>query len=190
MRNILIIDVQFGAALRSNSDAHVIRFNPKLNTPQGLLIRASNVIAGRVCNRLEILAHGMYFGERYSEPYMSLDTSSYGGFGINLGTPKVTIYNVNMFSILKDKVRNIILDCCGVANTQPLYRGSFGDGQLLCSKIAQHSGATVYAADEAQSGSGRRTVNNMHNEWRGNVYRFNPDGTFNLYGGNFSEFIE
>lgn len=192
MRNILIADRQFVSGLRSNRKAHLISFNAELNSPNGILLRAASIIGSRKCKRIEILAHGTYSDLRYNNPdnLSSRVCVGYGGFAISMGTPKITIDNTHVFSILYDKVKTIVLDCCAIAYTNPIFRGSFGDGQLLCSMISRQTKAVVYAADEVQYGANTSNLNNMHNRWRGNVYRFEPDGSFKNIGRDFSRFIE
>jgi hypothetical protein len=148
--SILILDESLGTNSSTNRQ-RVIRFNRQTANPEALLAAVVILTGHTRLRHLEIMAHG-----RESMVYDDLQQRSriFGGLGIKMGMPVISLTNASMFSVLNGHVDNIILHSCGIANTETSENyGSvnlMGDGRLLCSYIAAYSGANVFAADITQ----------------------------------------
>jgi hypothetical protein len=108
-----------------------------------------------------------------------------GGYGLQFTGDNVTSANVSNLRILRGSVRNIVVFACAAADVGPRARNTAVDGALLCSEMAAHSGATVYASSATQwyTRSVARDVINF-GFWEGNVYRFDPTGHRSIVESN------
>jgi hypothetical protein len=119
---------------------------------------------------LSVHAHG--FG---MEPYG-------GGYGVALCREGLTLETIGLLSPLRGHVRGgIFFFSCGVAHVAPDLRWSNGavsrgNGNLLCSRIAQTTAAPVYACEETQYST--VLLNGTFAEFplRGIVWAYDPTG--------------
>jgi hypothetical protein len=128
-----------------------------------------------------INAHG-YYASVDDGP--TFDPGGYGGqrthlipgFGIAIGTG-IRQANAYIFGKLAPYVDKIIINSCGVAGiSNP--GGSDGDGNLLCSSIAQHAKALVQASQSLQKpNSIFREDPGFIDDWEGVVLTYASDGS-------------
>jgi len=115
--------------------------------------------------RLSILCHGYE------------DTSGRGGYGLQLGKDDLTLRNVNLWGGIYRKVNWLYVYSCAAADVAPGRRGTHGDGQLLCSRLAFYTGSYVRAGSATQWYQIRGTSREIDfGRWEGWVYTFAPNG--------------
>jgi hypothetical protein len=121
--------------------------------------------------KLIIMAHGFASG-------------GHGGYGIQLGQEGITLGTVDLFASpnLRGKIKSIILYSCAAAETAPGKRMTGGDGNLLCSRLADRTKAYVIASSTFQiytyGGSSNQPIN--FGSWEGDVYLYGPNGNRRL----------
>ncbi|HWB87415.1 MAG TPA: hypothetical protein VG675_24945 [Bryobacteraceae bacterium] len=81
---------------------------------------------------------------------------------------------VELFSPWRGKVKLIELLCCGIAYIQPGHSGGWGDGNLLCMKLAQITQAYVLAPTAHQDFSDKDGFHFLN--WQGTVLLYGPSG--------------
>jgi hypothetical protein len=100
-----------------------------------------------------------------------------GGFGIKIGKG-IRRVDTPLFAKVKGYVDEIYILACQAANDPIPGSLGDGDGMQLCSEIARHSGAYVYASDVDQSpGIRDRYKYGRIDGFEGRVYRWGPNGT-------------
>jgi hypothetical protein len=103
-----------------------------------------------------------------------------GGMGVSVGAEGIRHYNVQLWSAIRGRAKNIVIYACAAADTQLGNEGTLADGKYLMGALALHTGATVFAATGVQY---MRTYNNLcngrfiHPKWSGQLFRFPPDGS-------------
>lgn len=130
------------------------------NMPPDLLLSTVSLKVGEKMKCLIINCHGFTNKRRQ------------GGFGLDIGSG-ITLEETKYFSFVKGLFNCIILPNCQVSRVTK--KGTYGDGKLLCSKIAIASGAYVIAPVFTQirpSGLPRYYMD----KFEGLVRRFNPSG--------------
>lgn len=124
--------------------------------------------------RARIMAHGVW-----PDPAPGSRTHTPGGMGAWFCKEKLTLDTIPFFSPwlgLGDGgpyVKEIYLLICGIAYINKGLEGKIGDGNLLCFRFAQITGATVFASTSIQDYD-PRTLN--FGEWEGNVLTYGPTG--------------
>jgi len=138
--------------------------------------------ASKPLDALHILCHG------YESHVNLADQSSVpdavGGFGLQLCTEGLTLYNATLTARWRGRVNRIVVFACAPADTGRGNEGTGGDGRRLCGELALWSNAEVIAARDTQYYDtvparypGNRTVGNTidFGAWEGPVYSFTPD---------------
>jgi hypothetical protein len=118
-------------------------------------------------DELRILAHGFE------------NASGEGGYGIQLGNEGIEPWNVQRWSALAGKISNIILFSCGAARIATGSGGGFGDGNVLCSRLAFYTQSYVVASTATQLYSGPGYVWDStidFGDWEGTVLTYGPTG--------------
>jgi hypothetical protein len=121
---------------------------------------------------LHIIAHG------FERPDSS--GSLAGGWGINICREGINIHTVERFSRWNGLIDNILIFSCAIANTAPnATPEGEGDGNFLCYRLAQITGAYVFASTANQiylhnntDGRGIDVGN-----WEGVVFGYAPNGS-------------
>lgn len=125
---------------------------------------------GSKLDKLFIMCHG--YGESIASRVRGIDGFS-GGFGLQLGSEDVTIETVNLWSSIRNKVKDIIVYACAAAEVSSLRDESDGDGRLLMTQLAEITNANVYASENIQY---YYTEMMEFGWWDGSLYRFTPKG--------------
>jgi hypothetical protein len=120
---------------------------------------------------LHIIAHG------FERPDSS--GSLAGGWGINICREGINIHTVERFSRWNGLIDNILIFSCAIANTasNATPHGE-GDGNYLCSRLAQITGAQVFASSSNQSYH-HDTSDGLGisvGRFEGSTYVYTPDG--------------
>jgi hypothetical protein len=106
--------------------------------------------------RVKILCHGvgvpLYVRQRADVPFGGDKQTvlSQGGLGLVFCEEGVALNNVHEFRLWRDKVKKIDIMGCGAAYITPGYEGKYGDGNLLCMRLAQWTKADVRASTAGQ----------------------------------------
>lgn len=145
-----------------------------------LEVTARRARQSRKLARLHILCHGFEsnwdLGGRMSLP------SAHGGFGLQLGTEGLSLFNYGLTSAWKGLVDEIVLFACAPADTYHGNTGTWGDGKRFCGYLALTSGARVIAARDTQYYNDDSGPIDFH-DWEGPVYQFSdasPEGSIIL----------
>jgi hypothetical protein len=95
--------------------------------------------------------------------------------GIGLGHEGIFASNVWLWKAIEGHARTIVVYSCLAARTTRDMTGTFGDMKYLMGALAIHTGAHVYAADEAQTADVQKDdVDFGH--WEGALFEFPPSG--------------
>lgn len=138
-----------------------------------LLSRIAEAGKNKPVQALFIIAHGVETNWNFRDGVCH-DPSS-GGRGIALGEG-VRHTNVSNWTILCNRVRNIVVYSCGAANTADGNQGSEADGYYLMGALAIHTNADVYASSSIQIYNQNRGGVIRMGQWEGEVFRFPPTG--------------
>jgi hypothetical protein len=111
---------------------------------------------------LKILAHG------YESDF------SQGGYGIQFCKEDLTLSTIEQFKVLFEWLDWIDIYSCGAAFITPGCEGSQGDGNLLCSRLAQFLGSPVRASTAAQVYDSADPID--FGAWEGTVLTYGPKG--------------
>lgn len=103
-----------------------------------------------------------------------------------IGNDRITIYNVNLFSIIQDKFDEIYITACGVA---------WGfTGTTFCKQLSRLTNAIIHASMQDQEGEPinvfRKKLRNKIDPFEGPVYTHYPDGCIEKsikYSGEYVE---
>jgi hypothetical protein len=125
---------------------------------------------------LKIIAHGFTTPQAglatgYSSP--TVTEYSQGGMGIQLGQEAITLQTVSKFRHLFEWLDWTDIRSCGAAYITPGYEGRIGDGNILCSRLAQALGCPVRASTATQYD---RLGNLNGTAWEGTVLTYGPKG--------------
>jgi hypothetical protein len=117
--------------------------------------------------RLRIMAHG------YTGP-----GGSQGGGGVQFCREDINLGTLNLLAPLHGKFTDgVDLYACGVAFITPGYEGRSGDGNVLCSRLAQILGTYVRASTATQRYSlGTEPTGLDFGRWEGTVLTYGPRG--------------
>jgi hypothetical protein len=141
----------------------------------------------RPLDALHIFCHG--YEANWNLGNQTCTPNAAGGFGLQLCSEGLTLFNASLTARWKDRVKRIVLFACAPADTGPGNAGTGGDGRRLCGEIALWSGAEVIAARDTQyyntvaaNYSASRSIGNTidFGAWEGPVYSFTasqPYGT-------------
>lgn len=92
---------------------------------------------------------------------------------LQLGREGVQYDTLGRWKVIKNRVKDIILYSCSVAQVDEGKAGSWRDGRRFGCKFAEVTGANVYAGNDVQWYSHKQL--NFKN-WEGDLLRFSPDG--------------
>lgn len=115
---------------------------------------------------LQIMAHG-------------IEEDGEGGFGIELCKDNLTQDTVHQLRPLQGKVDKIVLLSCAAAQVASNRRGSDGDGELLCKRIAMTTRSWVKAStyeQEYKVWSWEKSWGTDFGNWEGDCWWFSPHG--------------
>jgi hypothetical protein len=105
-----------------------------------------------------------------------------GGYGVALCQEGLTLQSIGLLAPLHGQIHGgIVLFSCGAAHIAPtlLYpdgRVLFGDGNILCSRLAQITGTWVRAGTMDQNGILALDGTLGSTPWRGVVLNYAPSG--------------
>jgi hypothetical protein len=99
------------------------------------------------------------------------DVLSQGGSGLQLCQDDVNLTTLALWQPAKGLLDWIEIHGCGAAYITPGCEGGPGDGNLLCSRFAQITGASVQASTATQYVAGGGDI-----PWTGSVYTYGPSG--------------
>jgi hypothetical protein len=127
---------------------------------------------------LKILAHG------YETPGLPLATGwsttrestqgySQGGSGIQFCKEGLTLHTIALFKPLFEWLDWTDIYSCGAAFITPGHEGRYGDGNILCSRLAQILGSPVRASTATQYYDPDGT---NFGAWEGTVLTYGPKG--------------
>ncbi len=135
---------------------------------------------GNIC--LKIMAHG--YESYYSKVIMGdgprvcgsqiVTEHSQGGFGIQFCKEYILHKNINLWKQVARKMKKIIIYSCGAAYITPGSNGGDGDGNVLCYRLAQNTGAYVRASTASQMYWAWPNIN--FSDWEGVVLDYGPAG--------------
>ena len=117
-------------------------------------------------NAVHIMCHG-------------IEENEVGGYGLLLCKEELTNNTVHMLRPLKGNVSKIVLLACAVAHTAKGNTRLDGDGELLCRRVAQTTGAWVKAStfrQEYYTFSFKKGFGNDFGNWEGDCWWFSPSG--------------
>jgi hypothetical protein len=99
---------------------------------------------------------------------------SQGGAGVQFCKENLTLTTLTRFSPLRGLLKGIDLLACGAAYITPGFEGREGDGNVLCSRLAQVTQTYVRASTATQTYYGLPTID--FGEWEGTVLTYGPSG--------------
>jgi hypothetical protein len=127
---------------------------------------------------LGIIAHGsgspyLPLATGWSSRRESMDAVSQGGAGLQFGRDGINLDTVVHFKALYDWLDWTDILSCGAAFITPGHEGRYGDGNLLCSRLAKATGAPVRASTATQIYD-QQTME--LGAWEGTVLTYGPKG--------------
>jgi len=96
---------------------------------------------------------------------------AHGGYGLELTADHVTLANVRQFHVLAGKLWAIAVRGCAAARIDIGHAGTYGDGNMLCSRLAQVTQAYVQASTALQQYNASGFL-----PWQGTVLLYGPRG--------------
>jgi hypothetical protein len=174
MSDLIVRDMRLQGQRPAGIEVLEVDENTPLDWPINWLHSRASAHGGQV--RVRIMAHAAGF-------YSAATVGSYGGLqpqysqggagvqfcqqGINLGT-------IAKFSRLHGKLAQIEILGCGAAYITPGREGKDGDGNVLCSRLAQITGASVRASTALQRYDNTGPID--FGRWEGTVLTYGPSG--------------
>lgn len=131
--------------------------------------------------RLKILAHGyetpltpaLPLATGFSTTFEPVEGNSQGGYGIQFCNEGLNLNTIGMFKMLFEWLDWTDIYSCGAAYITPGHEGHFGDGNILCSRLAQTLGCPVRASTATQYYDPKDTD---FGQWEGTVLTYGPKG--------------
>ena len=126
--------------------------------------------------RLHILCHG--FENNWNLGAGMCTPSAHGGFGLQLGTEGLSLFNYGLTAAWNGLVDEIVLFACAPAETYAPNVGTWGDGSRFCGYLALTTGARVIAGRDTQYYHHTNGPIDFR-DWEGPVFEYsgaNPDG--------------
>lgn len=123
-------------------------------------------------NELLVMCHGFEANWDLGRQMSTMQQA--GGFGLQLCTEGLTLYNVWLVRNWKGLIRRITVYACGPADTGPGNEGTAGDGRRFMGEMALWSSAEVIGARNTQMYSWSSSQPIDFGAWEGPVYRFDP----------------
>jgi hypothetical protein len=99
--------------------------------------------------------------------------------GVAVGKEAIKAHNVQMWTAIRNRVKNIVVYACSSAKTAPGTEGTLRDGQYVMGALAIHTNAVVFAADQKQLYDTYRDLKRgviHYVEWQGELRWFEPSG--------------
>lgn len=147
-----------------------VNFDTPLSWPILWVTQKARELKGSI--RVRLMAHGIVTplaNGKYSQ----------GGYGMEFCKEGINLDTLSQFSAWAGLIRQIDLFSCGVAYITPGFEGKKGDGNFLCSRLAQTTKAAVRASTATQTYF-LWQYNSNHldfGQWEGTVLTYNPDGS-------------
>lgn len=101
-------------------------------------------------------------------------TWSQGGSGLQFCKENLRLATLPRFAALRGLLKGIDLLACGAAYITPGFEGKDGDGNVLCSRLAQITQSYVRASTATQMYYGLPAID--FGEWEGTVITYGPSG--------------
>lgn len=127
---------------------------------------------------LKILAHGfetpgLPLATGFSTTRESTQGSSQGGYGIQFCKEGLNLHTIVKFRALFEWLDWTDVYSCGTAFITTGHEGRYGDGNILCSRLAQNLGCPVRASTATQIYDPKGT---NFGAWEGTVLTYGPKG--------------
>jgi hypothetical protein len=178
MHQILIIrDVRLHGVKPKGNEVLEVDENTPLKWPVAwALDRAKHYHSSYVW--LKILAHGygtptLPLATGYSSTYASSSTVTQGGSGLQFCKEGVSLATIGAFGPLAEWLDWIDICSCGTAFITGGNEGRHGDGNVLCSRLAQITQAPVRASTATQTYD---PTTMDFGAWEGVVLTYGPKG--------------
>lgn len=183
-KNVIVHDVLLDGSPPLGYAATILSINLSPSPIEYIfnLVLQKALLIGGIQN-LYVMCHG-YSGSNIATQ-QSADT---GGFGLQLGSNGFFISDAPKSSVLKGKVKRIIIYACAAADDSSKSVDPKFDGKRFMGELAYYTGAYVVASDKIQwynrvtiahpfSYIGGMGDENMMDfgKWEGNVYEFPPN---------------
>jgi hypothetical protein len=179
MQELIIRDVRLQGGKPRGTEVLEVDENTPLDWPVLWTKGKSDAYGGDAY--LRIAAHGYETAVMDHLPLATgfqkrVESVSYsqGGSGIQFCKENITLSTLSRFSLLRGLLKGIDLLACGAAYITPGFEGKEGDGNLLCSRLAQIANTFVRASTATQLYYGLPTIN--FGEWEGTVLTYGPTG--------------
>ena len=190
MQELIIRDVRLQGIRPAGQEVLEVDANTPMEWPVNWAKLKSALYRGDVS--LKILAHGFeqWIGKnRFDQnatwatggnvrslppPRPSPSIYSQGGAGIQFCSDNLRLSTLSKFAPLRGLLKGIDLMGCGAAYITPGFEGTDGDGNLLCSRLAQITQCYVRASTATQVYLMLPTVD--FGVWEGTVFTYGPSG--------------
>lgn len=165
---MVLTDAQFADFAPADSSFKVAFY--KDTDTSVLFSSTARQIRSNKITKIYMLVHGISAVSNGSSMGMSMEgdyslPAGISGYGLSMGSLPVCIDNVHLFRAWRGSgLQTIVMRSCSPAVGNGM--GGWGDGRTMCQRIADHTGATVYASDTDQT---------IGTNWQGNLYRFKPN---------------
>jgi hypothetical protein len=173
MQDLIIRDVRLEGSRPPGKEVLEVDANTPLDWPVLWTSSKSSLYRGDVC--LKIMAHGFETrtGFLAGSRGNTLAVYSQGGAGVQFCKEGITLGTLGKFSVLRGKVKKIEIYGCGAAYITPGCEGREGDGNVLCSRLAQTTQSYVRASTATQEYSPDGCD---FGSWEGTVLTYAPTG--------------
>jgi len=177
MQMLIVRDVRLEGSKPKGNEVLEVDANTPISWPiSRILSRAKFYNSWYVW--LKILAHdyetpGLPLATGFSTWRESTEGNSQGGYGIQFCNEGLNLYTIQKFSVLFEWLDWTDLYSCGAAFITPRHEGRYGDGNTLCSRLAQTLGSPVRASTSAQHYDQKGMD---FGAWEGTVLTYGPKG--------------
>lgn len=179
MQELIIRDVRLLGGKPRGNEVLEVDENTPIDWPVAWTKSRSEAYGGDVY--LRIAAHGFETAVANHLPLATgsrtvAESISYsqGGGGILFCRENITLGTLNRFGLIHALLKGIDLLACGAAYITPGFEGREGDGNVLCSRLAQITGTFVRASTATQAYYGEPAID--FGEWEGTVLTYGPTG--------------
>ena len=179
MQELIIRDVRLEGVRPRGKEVLEVDANTPIDWPVLWTKTRSDAYGGDVY--LRIAAHGY---ETAVMDHLPLATGfrtqvesvsqSQGGSGVQFCKENIVLGTLARFTPLRGVLKGIDLLACGAAYITPGFEGREGDGNILCSRLAQITQTFVRASTATQLYYGLPAID--FGEWEGTVLTYGPTG--------------
>jgi len=174
MQDLIIRDVRVAGPRPAGNEVLEVDQDTPLDWPINWLATKSGEYGGQV--RARIIAHGggFYSGAIVGSYGREYPWYSQGGAGIQFCKQGIYLWTISKFAALRGKLVQIDIMGCGAAYITPGREGKDGDGNVLCSRLAQTTQAFVRASTATQEYDNTGPID--MGRWEGTVLTYGPSG--------------